>query len=142
MIYMPTKYRRANHIGGVRKRLATSLEKAFRDAGIKIVCNPQNLHPALGYWKQTQQDVMRWEGSVEIWRHGKFSSRGIGSWDSMTDCLRGFSVWEDGFHIEVGANGDEKVAASERYSCEFEATEYDSYDWSMDAPSKSEVSGF
>lgn len=133
MIYMPSRYRRANHVGNVRKRLAKALEQAFKAAGIKVACKPGDLQPSLGYWKNHQQDVMRWQGQISIWRHGKFSTRGIGSWDSMTDCVKGFTVWEDGFHIEVGAS-DDKVAPSERYTCEFEATEYDAYDWAKDAP--------
>lgn len=125
--YVATRYRLANHVGGVRKRLAKALIQAFKHAGITILCEPKDFWPALGYWKHNCQDVMRWEGQISIWRHGKFSKRGIGSWDSMTDCLKGFTVWEDGFHIEVGAV-DEKVAPSERYVCEFEAEPHDAYE--------------
>lgn len=123
MGHVQHRYRLANHVGRVRTRLAKAITQAFLDVGITVICEPQKLWPALGYWKDHRRDVMRWEGSISVWRHGKFSSVGICSWEPMSDCLKGFSIWQDGFSYEVGST-DEKVAPSERYVCEFEADKY------------------
>lgn len=100
---MPSRYRRANHVGGVRIKLAKMLVKAFEDEGIKARCDPKNLWPAQGYWRQVEQDVMAWEGFIEVWRHDKWQKQQLGSWERMTTCIRGFTLQQDGMFIDVNA---------------------------------------
>lgn len=121
--YVAHRFRLANHVGGVRKRLAKAITQAFANEGITIICEPENLWPALGVWKQNRMDVMRWEGSIAVWRHGKWQRTTICSWDRMTECLKGFKVYMDNFAFELSAL-DEKVSPAERYVCELEADQY------------------
>lgn len=95
--------------GRVRVALAKKLEKTLSEiSGLTVTVDPLDLVPASGYWKQA--DVMRWEGRVRIvTKHERaFDHVGIGSWDSMTACLKGFVIVAgpvDGYHfIEVGAD--------------------------------------
>jgi hypothetical protein len=140
MIYMPTKYRRADHIGGVRTRLAKLITEAFTVAGFKATCEPKDLHPALGYWKHNRADVMRWEGSIQFWRHGKMSRVAINSWDSMTDCLKGFRIDSgDFFDFEVSATDGGKSENGRKFYCDGEPDEYSRYP--AEAPALSSKEG-
>lgn len=71
-----------------------------------------NLYPARGFWRQTKQDVQQFTGG---YRHeGVLWS--IGSWESMTDCLRyGFDFYDErgndraDAHFVVSARGRRSV---------------------------------
>lgn len=91
------------HVGGVRIKLAKMLVKAFADEGIKARCDPKNLWPAQGYWRQVEQDVMAWEGFIEVWRHDKWQQQSLGSWERMSTCIKGFKLQQDGMTVEVCA---------------------------------------
>jgi hypothetical protein len=93
----------ARRVGRVRYRLALAIVKAFADKGVTVRCEPERLYPALGYWRHNAQDVMRWEGQIYVLNGGKWDTRTIESWDSMSDCLKGFGIWPDGLSYEVGA---------------------------------------
>ncbi|MFA7308395.1 MAG: hypothetical protein WC026_17190 [Hyphomicrobium sp.] len=111
------KHRRAAHVGKVRQRLAKAIAQAFSDQGFEVVCEPSRLWPAKGAWKHHSMDVFRWEGHIELRMHGKMQTRSIASWDSMTECLKGFTMWQDGFSFEVGAT-DDGCSMTERYVLE------------------------
>lgn len=108
------EHRRASHVGKVRQRLAKAITQAFADQNITVKCDPARLWPARGIWKQHHMDVRRWEGQIDVPIGGRMQTRTIESWDKMTDCLKGFTIWEDRFAFEVGAV-DEKVSPTERY---------------------------
>ena len=125
MIYMPSRFRRANHIGGVRTRLAKLIADVFTEAGFKATCEPKDLYPALGFWKHNRADVKRWEGYISIWRHGKMARVAINSWDSMTDCLKGFRIDSGGFFdFETSATDGKRSDDGEKYYCTFEPDQY------------------
>lgn len=120
MPYVARRYRVASHVGGVRKRLAKAIIQAFTNEQIEVRCDPKNLWPASGIWKQPRMDVMRWEGQFEM-RHdsGRWQTHSLGSWNRMTECLRGFSIVQDGWTYEVHANGERDMCSpSERYVLE------------------------
>jgi hypothetical protein len=99
--------RRAHHIGPLRQRLAKAIVQAFANEGVTVRCDPKNLYPAQGRWRSDfRMDVRRWEGSLELQvaESGGFLRMNVESWDTMTACIRGFTLWRDspgGF--EVGA---------------------------------------
>jgi hypothetical protein len=63
-------------------------------------------------------DVMRWEGTIEVdLEGGRKTDRTIASWDTMTACIKGFTMWRDGFGFEVGAI-EPGCSPSERYMYE------------------------
>lgn len=47
------------------------------------------IHPARGYYRHRQADVMAWTGYVYADGRAVYD---IGSWDTVTRCLRGFTV--------------------------------------------------
>lgn len=108
------EHRRASHIGKIRQRLAKAIERAFANEEIIVQCNPANLWPARGIWKQHHMDVHRWEGQIDVMIGGRMQTRTIESWDKMTDCLKGFTICEDRFSFDVGAV-EGKRSATERY---------------------------
>lgn len=69
-------------IGKTRRKLAVMLSEVL---GIHI--DPADLHSAQGYWRtNVQSEALVWEGP-----------NGIGSWDSMTKCVKnGFTVTRPG----------------------------------------------
>lgn len=98
------EHRRARHVGKLRQRLAKAIERAFSDQGVTVRCDPARLWPAQGRWRtDVRMDVMRWEGSFEILQNVVWVKASIQSWDKMSDCIKGFTVWRDGFYYEVGA---------------------------------------
>lgn len=111
------EHRLARHVGRVREKLATAITQAFANEGVTVRCAPGDLWPAKGIWKNPRMDVMRWEGQIEVLLpSGKYMRFSIGSWDRMTDCLKGFAIYQDGFSYEVGAHGDKQLCSpSERY---------------------------
>ena len=109
------EHRRANHVGKLRQRLAKAIIQAFDNEGVEVRCDPAKLAPALGRWRTDyRMDVMRWEGFIEIFRSGSWMKMGIESWDTMSACIKGFTLWQDGFHFEVSAIA-EGCSPSERY---------------------------
>lgn len=106
MIYVPSRYRRANHVGGVRKRLAKMIVAAFAKEGIEARCEPKDLWPAQGYWRKIEQDVMSWEGYCEVKSFGNWSKRSLGSWDRMSSCVKGLTIDGDGFGYEIYATNE------------------------------------
>lgn len=91
-------------IGRTRRVLAKGIEQAFKDAGIEVRSDPSKLWPAQGRWRSdVRMDVMRWEGHIEEFRFEKWQVVCIHSWDKMTDCVKGCTIWRDGFAYEVGA---------------------------------------
>lgn len=109
------EHRLARHVGKLRQRLAKAIERAFSDAGISARCEPANLWPSQGIWKQPRMDVFRWEGQIDVIDDfGKAQRRSIASWDKMSDCIKGFTMWQDGFSFEVGAT-EPGCSVSERY---------------------------
>lgn len=90
-------------MGGVRKRLAKLIVAALAREDIEARCDPKNLWPAQGYWRQVQQDVYRWEGYCEVKSFGKWSFRSLVSWDRMSSCVKGLTIDVDGFGYEVCA---------------------------------------
>lgn len=64
-------------------------------------------------------DVMRWEGQIDVFdaRFQKWKTHSIGSWDKMTDCTKGFSIWMDQWAYEVGAC-EPGCKGPERYTLE------------------------
>lgn len=114
-MYVARKYRLANHVGGVRKRLAKKIVAALAVDGIKARCEPKDLWPAQGHWRQIEQDVYSWEGYCEtmIPETGKWIKRNLGSWDRMSSCVKGLTVDGDGFGFEVYAINE--LQPSERF---------------------------
>jgi hypothetical protein len=110
--------RRANHVGKLRQRLAKAIVQAFADKGVTVRLDPKNLYPAQGRWRSDfRMDVMRWEGFLElvIEETGGFLRMSVESWDTMTVCIKGFTLWRGspgGF--EVGAV-EPGCSSSERY---------------------------
>jgi hypothetical protein len=106
-VHVARKYRLMNHIGGVRKRLAKMIVAALAAEGIEARCEPKDLWPAQGYWRQTQQDVYSWEGYCETkTRDDKWTKRSLGSWDRMSTCIRGVAISGDGFGFEIYATNE------------------------------------
>ena len=71
-----------------------------------------------GYWLRDQQDVMRWECLAARWGDRETLGEGfhVGSWSSMSDCVRyGITVADDEKHgggyctISVGAKYPSKI---------------------------------
>ncbi len=102
-MYVARKYRLIGHVGGVRKRLAKMIVAALAEDNIEARCDPKNLWPAQGYWRQVEQDVMSWEGYCEVKSFGKWTSRSLGSWERMSSCIKGLTIDVDGFGYEVYA---------------------------------------
>jgi hypothetical protein len=99
------EHRRADHVGKLRQRLAKAIVQAFADQGVTVRCDPAKLYPALGRWRSDfRMDVYRWEGSIELMVDGGgWLMFGIQSWNSMSKCIKGFTVWRDGPCFDVGA---------------------------------------
>lgn len=102
-MYVRRAHRLANHVGGVRKRLAKMIVVALAKEGIEARCEPKYLWPALGYWRNIEQDVYSWEGCCEVKSFGKWSKRSLGSWDRMSSCVKGLTIDGCGFGYEVYA---------------------------------------
>lgn len=104
-MYIRREFRRANHIGGVRKKLARMIVSALAKEGVKAVCDPSALWPAQGYWRQVEQDVYSWEGYCEIYvpESRKWLKKSLGSWDRMSSCVKGITIGQEGFGFEVYA---------------------------------------
>lgn len=109
------EHRRAGHVGRVRERLAAAIVQAFADQQVQVRCTGADLHPAQGHWRTDPKvDVMRWHGSLEILRHGNWQRAIIESWDKMSNCIKGFTVWQDGGSFEL-ASVEPDCSPSERY---------------------------
>jgi len=72
-------------IGKKRIRLAKLLEEAFSEIGMTVKVDPEDLRPALGYWRTDHRaDVYRWEGWAKTERSYVV---GINSWHTMTELI-------------------------------------------------------
>ena len=112
-MYMARKYRVSNHVGGVRKRLAKMIVAALAEQDIEARCEPKDLWPAQGYWRQIEQDVYSWEGCCEVKSFGRWMKRSLGSWDRMSSCIKGLTIDVDGFGYEVHAT--EELVPQKRF---------------------------
>lgn len=79
--------------GRTRQRLRALLE----GRGFHV----DRLEPAQGYWRtDVRADVMRWEGSAQVYGWPGISDGlmvSLGSWNTMTDCVRnGIEIERDG----------------------------------------------
>ena len=66
---------------------------------------PEDLHAAEGKYRSDYRfDVMRWDGYVEVKTELGWARMSIGSWDTMTDCVkRGIELSCEGImDINVG----------------------------------------
>lgn len=106
-------------VGRLRQQLAKAIVQTFANEGVMVRCDPAKLYPAEGRWRSDfRMDVMRWEGSIEVKIDGGGWLRlSIGSWDTMTACVKGFSVWRDGVGFEVAA-AEPGCSSAERYVLE------------------------
>lgn len=72
--------------GRMKWKLATML----RAEGFDV--RPEDIVDAKGHWRTSPYaDVYRWEATAKI--NGHICS--IDSWDTMTDCIKGFTVEEE-----------------------------------------------
>lgn len=79
--------------GRTRTRLAKLLEAAFAKVGMAVRVDPEDLHPAKGYWRtDSRADVYRWEGWASS---GRDSWESVVSWHTMTELLRGVELIRD-----------------------------------------------
>ena len=109
------QHRLARHVGRLRQRLAKAIVQAFADQKVEVRCEPDRLWPAQGAWRTDHRlDVMRWEGQIDVLMFGKWQTRSIASWDKMSDCIKGFTVWQDSFSFEVAAI-EPGCSVTERY---------------------------
>ena len=93
-------------MGRVRIALAEKLQAALTDAGLEVRVEADNLTPATGSWRtDVRLDVMSWKGTIDVKRDDTWRSYCIGSWDTMTECLRAkkLHVEWDGLTVDVGA---------------------------------------
>lgn len=104
-------------VGVTRSRLGKAITKAFKAAGIEAFVDPGKLRPAQGRWRSdVRMDVVRWEGSIEVFQNDKWNIARISSWDRMANCVKGFTIWrERGWHYEVGARRAPKKTAKFLY---------------------------
>lgn len=107
-MHIERKYRRANHVGGIRQKLAKMIVTALAKDGIEARCEAKNLWPALGYWRQVEQDVYSWEGSCEVRINENWLRKSLGSWDRMSSCVKGLTIYPNGFGFEVAATNEMK----------------------------------
>lgn len=93
-------------------RLAHKLVEALSPI-FETTIDPPRIDVATGYYRQKRADVMPWTASVSV----EGIPISIGSWDTVTDCLRrGFTVEDcrgQGFrsyaNFEIHANEKPKV---------------------------------
>ena len=79
------KRRTKDTIGKTREGLA---EMLTRELGVLVI--PEDVWPMQGYWRIQPLDVcvMRWEGIIEFGSFIGDDARTIGSWYTMTECVR------------------------------------------------------
>lgn len=101
--------------GRVRRRLAELIAARLTADGMIVRTDPEKLWPAQGYWRTDfRADVYRWEGQIEILRHGQWAVTSVASWDPMTDVVRGFD-WEwDQFTLEFHAHNPRRHPVLQR----------------------------
>lgn len=92
-------------VGRVRSRLARMVERELTADGWTVRVDPSKLWPNQGYWRiDHRADCMPWNGQFEREYSGRWQRWSIGSWDTMTSLLRGFTYDVDGWSIELSAN--------------------------------------
>jgi len=101
--------------GRVRRKLAELIVKKLSADGMIVAVNPENLHPNQGYWRtDLRADVMPWVGYVDYSVGGKWTKLAIGSWATMTDCLKGFEWERHGGEIKLAALHEKPAPRSKR----------------------------
>lgn len=80
----PKRHKAANPKPTVKERLIVLLE----EVGVSEL---DDWKVSKGYWLRDQQDVMRWECSAQHWNDleaPKLIGFHVGSWSSMSDCVK------------------------------------------------------
>jgi hypothetical protein len=100
----------------VRVKLAEMLARKLALAGYVVRTDPENLWPNQGYWRcqGVKADVMAWEGQIELFKHDKWLRASVHSWETMGECVRGFSVEEEGF-LRFMLTADAPLPNEKRY---------------------------
>lgn len=94
-----------HHVGRVRLKLAALIEKELTADGWAVRVDPSKLWPNQGYWRTDHRaDCMPWEGQFEREFMGRWQGWTVGSWDTMTALLQGFTYDIDGWSIELYAD--------------------------------------
>lgn len=108
--------------GRIRRKLAEMIVAKLAADGLTVRVDPAKLWPAEGWWRTSMVDCWVWDGQIEVlnpppgipWSgNGPWKTVQIGSYDRMTDCVRGFSYANEGFSLEF--NADAPKSPSERY---------------------------
>ena len=100
-----SKRRRQYHVGRVRLKLAEKIENELTADGWSVRVDPSKLWPNQGYWRTDHRaDCMAWEGQFEREFRGNWQGWTVGSWDTMSSLLRGFTYDVDGWSIELYAD--------------------------------------
>lgn len=93
------------HVGRVRMKLAEMIQETLRADGLNVRVDPSKLWPNQGFWRVDHRaDCMPWEGQLEREFQGRWQGWTIGSWDTMTSLLRGFTYDIDGWSVELYAD--------------------------------------
>lgn len=104
--------KRRRRIGGTRIKLAKMLNEAFNEKypNRNVNIGPNDIHPNQGYWSHKAQDVMSWEGSVNISPLSKNStdmSLVFCSWRNMTDLVKKGIILTEDSHYSWEVDCDE-----------------------------------
>lgn len=101
--------------GRVRRNLAELIAKTLGAAGMIVAVNPERLHPNQGYWRtDLRADVMPWIGSIDLKVGEEWTRLAVGSWATMTDCLKGFEWERHGGEITLVAIHEKPAPRSKR----------------------------
>lgn len=102
--------------GRVRVKLAEMLAEKLTAAGYEVRTDPAKLWPNQGYWRcqVVKADVMAWTGQIEVFKHGKWDTASVQSWETMGECVRGFSIKEESYQYFV-LTPDVPLSNEQRY---------------------------
>jgi hypothetical protein len=101
--------------GRVRRKLAAMIAKSLSEGGMVVAVNPEKLIPNQGYWRtDLRADVMPWIGYIDLKVGEKWTRLAVGSWATMTDCLRGFDWERHGGEITLTALHEKPAPRSGR----------------------------
>ena len=75
--------------GRIRQALADKLIDELERIGVKARVFAGDLHSASGHWRTSRYaDCMRWDGSFDQLVGDQWFPRAIGSFETMTACVR------------------------------------------------------
>lgn len=97
--------------GRIRRKLAVMLARELHSDDFRVRTDPDRLRPTTGYWRTNYQaDCMPWDGhiDVQIGKSTEWVSFAIGSWATMTDCLKGFTFSIHHGQIELHADHEKQ----------------------------------